>query len=167
MGSTNSKRSQRNCSNELIAEKILAGRIEEKHQNTITNAKIRTKIVVSLTDPLLRSDLINLKQIVPYITVQTMVAQHLHHCQLLNAIHESVICGTLIPMIDKTQPIVDKKLIRVLPTVVTSPFSIFATAYRKIDLISPPPSSKRSGSARLQVERIRIHGRVPILCPVE
>ena len=128
-----------------IAEETLAERIDENATKRTDKRKDPARIFVSLTDPVAPLGLDKRKTYRPLYTIQTMVAPASH-------IIVSYICeprptdsGTLIPMIDKTQPIVGKKLEKVLAD--GGYFSVLDLRDcldRKIDLISPPPSNEKS-----------------------
>ncbi len=140
-----------------VAEKILAGRIEENASKYNHKRKDPNKIVVSLTDPIAPLGLDKLKTYRPLYTVQTMVAPASYIIVSYSCDPRVSDSGTLIPMIDKTQPIVDKKLTRVLAD--GGYFTILDLRDcidRKIDLISPPPSSDKKRKCKTPSGEIQI-----------
>ncbi|OYW23396.1 MAG: hypothetical protein B7Z55_03580 [Planctomycetales bacterium 12-60-4] len=146
-----------------IAEEILKERIGENATKRSDKRKDPSRIVVSLTDPIAPLGLDKRKTYRPLYTIQTMVAPASHIIVSYTCEPRAGDSGTLIPMIDKTQPIVGKRLTKVLAD--GGYFSVLDLRDclgREIDLISPPPGSEKqrecktpSGETQIPREEFR------------
>lgn len=93
-----------------LADEILQQRIEENAKRPRDKRKDRSKVQVSLTDPEAPLGRDKLKVYRPLYTVQYLITPHSHF--ILGYQCDAAVCdtGTLIPMIDRVQEIVDGQL---------------------------------------------------------
>lgn len=144
-----------------VAEKVLADRIAQNEAKTKSKRKDSARITVSLTDPEAPLGRDKLKTYRPLYTIQYVVDPVSHMTIAYQCDASTSDAGTLAPMIDKTQAIVDGQLEAMLADGgYCSILDLRDVQERGVDLLAPVPANgstlkRKSASGSEQIPRER------------